>query len=111
MLEYIQSFIETSYDMASALVDANTMNDIDFDRCMSDSTEDVCRLKYWRLPKFNKQNDNYMDLRNIEMDQLAGMNFMPSAKSCEIDPEDAQCIQSSQVNDSLTSRRERSRWH
>ena len=54
VLEYIQGFVTTAYDMASALVDANTMNSIDFDRCMDDGTEDVCRLTYWRLPKYNK---------------------------------------------------------
>ena len=99
----MQQFIETAYDMASALVDANTMNHIDFDRCMDDNTEDVCRLKYWRLPKFNKASNNYMDLTNIEIDQLSPLNYMPSAKSCKKAPEDQTCI-SAPLNESLPFR-------
>ena len=58
VLDFIQGFVTTAYDMASALVDANTMNSIDFDRCMDDGTEDVCRLTYWRLPKYNKVSES-----------------------------------------------------
>ena len=30
-----------------------------------------CGARYWRIPKFNTDRDNYMDLTNIERDQSA----------------------------------------
>eukprot|EP00930_Biecheleria_cincta_P101701 TRINITY_DN9334_c0_g1_i2.p1 TRINITY_DN9334_c0_g1~~TRINITY_DN9334_c0_g1_i2.p1 ORF type:complete len:926 (-),score=102.71 TRINITY_DN9334_c0_g1_i2:220-2997(-) len=91
---YMQSFVETTYEMASALVDANTMDSIDPWRCFDSSTNDVCRLKYWETPTRLKQRPNYVDIDAIEKDQVSPKNFNRSLMDCKFQPGDSphDCI-------------------
>eukprot|EP00930_Biecheleria_cincta_P088385 TRINITY_DN77612_c0_g1_i1.p1 TRINITY_DN77612_c0_g1~~TRINITY_DN77612_c0_g1_i1.p1 ORF type:complete len:958 (-),score=113.21 TRINITY_DN77612_c0_g1_i1:133-2610(-) len=68
--------------MASALVDANTLDAIDLARCFSEDVNDVCRLKYWSMPKANKTAANYLNLTPVFQDRLSPQNTLPSVWDC-----------------------------
>eukprot|EP00929_Paragymnodinium_shiwhaense_P075945 TRINITY_DN3891_c0_g5_i1.p1 TRINITY_DN3891_c0_g5~~TRINITY_DN3891_c0_g5_i1.p1 ORF type:complete len:1180 (+),score=202.44 TRINITY_DN3891_c0_g5_i1:86-3625(+) len=72
ILNYLDTFLEKAYTMAPALVDANTMNSIDFARCTDSDVGDVCRLTYWMsigMTPADKENIN-----RIIMDQVTESN-------------------------------------
>eukprot|EP00931_Biecheleriopsis_adriatica_P054627 TRINITY_DN32158_c0_g1_i1.p1 TRINITY_DN32158_c0_g1~~TRINITY_DN32158_c0_g1_i1.p1 ORF type:complete len:980 (+),score=124.55 TRINITY_DN32158_c0_g1_i1:309-2942(+) len=83
---YMQAFVETTYEMASALVDANTMDSIDPERCFSPSTHDVCRLKYWEAPTRLRQRENYVDKTALLKDQVSLKNYNKSLMDCRYQP-------------------------
>lgn len=83
MMEYMQEFTKVSYDMASALVDANTMDHIDWFRCFSPVVDDVCQLKYWRLP-LQPSDPNFVSFRQLADDKLSPNNH-PSIWDCPSD--------------------------
>jgi hypothetical protein len=67
---YMQHFIETSYEMASALVDANTMNDLDPNRCFDVEVGDVCRLSFWMVPLIDRTKASWVNMSRIRMDRI-----------------------------------------
>jgi hypothetical protein len=70
VMEYMQHFIETSYEMASALVDANTMNDIDPNRCFDLEVGDVCRLSFWSVPLIDRTKASWVNITRIKLDRI-----------------------------------------
>merc|ERR1719379_1602143 len=77
VMTYLQHFIETSYNMASALVDANTMNDIDPNRCFDGDVGDVCRLSFWSVPLIDRTKASWVNMSRIQMDRI-GQNQQSS---------------------------------
>merc|ERR1719428_943332 len=90
-MRYIDRFVTATYSLASALVDASTLDSIDMERCMSESVNDICRLKYWSMPINDKQAPGYFNATSFHMDQLSQNNALPSIMDCAIS-ERANCI-------------------
>eukprot|EP00929_Paragymnodinium_shiwhaense_P075949 TRINITY_DN3891_c0_g7_i1.p1 TRINITY_DN3891_c0_g7~~TRINITY_DN3891_c0_g7_i1.p1 ORF type:complete len:1236 (+),score=228.38 TRINITY_DN3891_c0_g7_i1:69-3776(+) len=89
ILNYLQGFLETAYTMAPALVDANTMNSIDFARCTDSDVGDVCRLTYWMsigMTPADKENIN-----RIIMDQVTESNAR-SILDCDAGSAPYNCV-------------------
>merc|ERR1719428_2667645 len=47
LYDYIQQFIETTYEHSAVLTDANTLDAIDPNSCFSERVSALCRLQYW----------------------------------------------------------------
>ncbi|CAE8595062.1 unnamed protein product [Polarella glacialis] len=104
IMEYMQSFIETTYEMASALIDANTMNTIDPTRCFSTSVSDICRLKYWETPLRLNTSSRFVDKKALLRDELSVFNFRPSHMDCSQQPAVENCLDwDKHVNPDLTT--------
>lgn len=97
IMEYIQSFLDTSYDMASALVDANTLDTIDLARCFSEDVKDVCRLKYWSMPRSDQTAANYLNFTTILEDRLSPRNTLPSVLDCSHPSPKSNCLNRSNL--------------
>eukprot|EP00927_Polykrikos_kofoidii_P042080 TRINITY_DN3594_c0_g1_i12.p1 TRINITY_DN3594_c0_g1~~TRINITY_DN3594_c0_g1_i12.p1 ORF type:complete len:1198 (+),score=196.68 TRINITY_DN3594_c0_g1_i12:64-3657(+) len=107
ILRKIDGFVSATYDMASALIDANTMNSIDFNRCLDSDVTDICNLKFWNLPNVNKNDAAYLDILQLQADELSPRNHK-SKIDCKADAsakERETCIDRQQrVNKNLTRR-------
>lgn len=82
MMEYMQKFIKVSYDMSSALVDANTKDTMDLWRCFDANVNDICELKYWRLPAYDPREPEYVNTSQVASDMLSPDNHKPSVWDC-----------------------------
>ncbi|CAE8705224.1 unnamed protein product, partial [Polarella glacialis] len=104
IMKYMQSFIETTYEMASALIDANTMNTIDPTRCFSTSVSDICRLKYWETPIRLNASSYFVDIKALLRDDLSIINKVPSHMDCSQQPAVENCLDwDKHVNPNLTT--------
>lgn len=75
--QYVETFLNIAYNMAPALIDANTMNSIDFARCFDPYVNDICRLTYWYLdPNSSSRNGD-----QVIRDKLSPENG-PSVLDC-----------------------------
>jgi hypothetical protein len=85
VMNYLQHFIETSYEMASALIDANTMNDIDPNRCFDGDVGDVCRLSFWSVPLIDRTKASWVNITRITLDRI-GQNQVSQSfwNNCEM---------------------------
>eukprot|EP00929_Paragymnodinium_shiwhaense_P075941 TRINITY_DN3891_c0_g1_i1.p1 TRINITY_DN3891_c0_g1~~TRINITY_DN3891_c0_g1_i1.p1 ORF type:complete len:1255 (+),score=150.39 TRINITY_DN3891_c0_g1_i1:76-3765(+) len=89
IIEYIDSFLETAYTMAPALIDANTMNSIDFARCTDSDVGDVCRLTYWMSIGLTPQDKE--NINRIIMDQVTESNAR-SILDCAAGSAPSNCV-------------------
>jgi hypothetical protein len=90
IMTYTQNFIEASRTLASALVDANTMESIDLNRCLSDEVSDVCALNYWTIPSLRKA-PNWLNRSQIDEDKLSPQNAK-SVMDCSAASPRSNCI-------------------
>jgi hypothetical protein len=104
VLRYADTFIKTTYDMASALVDANTMNSIDPMRCFDIETADICELKYWEVQFRRKSDEHYVNLDALFQDQVSPVNQKVSKMDCSLGVPHRNCmVWSEHVDPNLTS--------
>jgi len=94
MQGYIQEFIITSYEMASALVDANTLEPMELNRCFDKEVKDICRLKYWSLPDYDLSLPSFVNLEDLVEDYIGRENIYPidTSISCANTNGEAGCI-------------------
>jgi hypothetical protein len=103
-VRYMSHFLDVTYDMASALIDANTLNSIDPMRCFAQETTDVCRLSYWEVQSRRKTSEHYVNIPALFQDQISHMNLNNSRMDCRAPHPEANCLHWEQrTNPNLTS--------
>lgn len=108
IMNYLQEFAQLTYDMAPALVDANTMDAIDPAKCFLATDRDICKMRYWSAPFDRKGSANHADWGAILKDKV-GAADAGSSIFCDVeeppDPDDVECInRSKQLNKQMKGR-------
>lgn len=86
---YIDEFTQATYRMASAMVDTNTLVNVDLDRCLSEEVTDVCRLDYWAFPGVD--SPAFVNRTALQQDTLSPLN-VPSTLDCDQQNPVADCV-------------------